>query len=40
MKFYEVTEFDLHLTASALVEAARTLTTAGPDKGPTHKEDS
>jgi DNA-binding transcriptional ArsR family regulator len=40
MKFYEVTDLDLHLTASALVEAARTLTTAGPDKGPTHKEDS
>ena len=40
MKFYEVTDFDLHLTASALVEAARTLTPPGPDKGPTHKEDS
>jgi ArsR family transcriptional regulator len=40
MKFYEVTDFDLHLTASALVEAARTLTPSGPDKGPTHKEDS
>lgn len=26
MKFYEVTDFDLHLTASALAEAAKTLT--------------
>jgi DNA-binding transcriptional ArsR family regulator len=27
MKFYEVTDFDLHLTASVLAEAAATLTT-------------
>lgn len=26
MKYYQVTEFDLHLTASALAEAAQTLT--------------
>ncbi|HZN77251.1 MAG TPA: winged helix-turn-helix domain-containing protein [Micromonosporaceae bacterium] len=26
MKFYEVTDFDMHLTASTLAEAARTLT--------------
>lgn len=26
MKYYEVADFDLHLTASALVEAAKTLT--------------
>ena len=26
MKYYQVTEFDLHLTATALAEAAKTLT--------------
>ena len=26
MKYFEVTDFDLHLTASVLAEAARTLT--------------
>jgi ArsR family transcriptional regulator len=31
MKFYEVTDFDLHLTASALAEAAKTLTTPDPE---------
>ena len=40
MKFYEVTDFDLHLTAPALAEAAKTLTTADPEKGPAPKEDS
>jgi DNA-binding transcriptional ArsR family regulator len=40
MKFYEVTDFDLHLTAAALAEAARTLTPADPEKGPASKEDS
>jgi ArsR family transcriptional regulator len=40
MKFYEVTDFDLHLTAAALVEAARTLTPPDPEKGPAPKEDS
>jgi DNA-binding transcriptional ArsR family regulator len=40
MKFYEVADFDLHLTASALAEAAQTLTKADPDKGPAAKEDS
>jgi DNA-binding transcriptional ArsR family regulator len=40
MKFYEVADFDLHLTASALAEAAETLTKAGPEKGPASKEDS
>jgi predicted transcriptional regulator len=28
MKYYEVTDFDLHLTASALAEAAETLTSS------------
>ena len=40
MKFYEVAELDLHLTAAALAEAAETLTKAGPDKGPAPEEDS
>jgi DNA-binding transcriptional ArsR family regulator len=40
MKFYEVAEFDLHLTASALAEAAQTLTESDPQKGPAPKEDS
>jgi DNA-binding transcriptional ArsR family regulator len=40
MKFYEVADFDLHLTASALAEAAQTLTKADPEKGPAAKEDS
>ncbi|MGH8776273.1 MAG: ArsR/SmtB family transcription factor [Jiangellaceae bacterium] len=38
MKFYEVADFDLHLTAAALAEAARTLTTPDPDRGPARKE--
>jgi DNA-binding transcriptional ArsR family regulator len=40
MKFYEVTDFDLRLTASALAEAAKTLTTSDPGKGPGPKEHS
>jgi DNA-binding transcriptional ArsR family regulator len=40
MKFYEVVDFDLHLTASALAEAAQTLTKPDPEKGPAAKEDS
>jgi ArsR family transcriptional regulator len=39
MKFYEVAEFDLCLSPSALVEAARTLTRSAPEKGPAAKED-
>jgi DNA-binding transcriptional ArsR family regulator len=39
MKFYEVADFDLHLTASALAEAAQTLTKADPEKGSAAKED-
>jgi ArsR family transcriptional regulator len=38
MKFFEVTDFDLHLTASALAEAAETLTRSDPEKGPAPKE--
>jgi DNA-binding transcriptional ArsR family regulator len=40
MKFYEVADFDLHLTASTLAEAAETLTRAGPEKGSAPKEES
>jgi len=38
MKYYEVTDFDLRLTASALAEAAETLTGPDPRKGPAPKE--
>jgi DNA-binding transcriptional ArsR family regulator len=38
MRYYEVADFNLHLTASTLVEAARTLTTLDPQKGPAGKE--
>jgi DNA-binding transcriptional ArsR family regulator len=40
MKFYEVTDFDLRLTPSALAEAAKTLTGSDPGKGPAPKEGS
>ena len=40
LKYYEVTDFDLHLTAAVLVEAARTLTSSGPYEGPARKEQS
>jgi DNA-binding transcriptional ArsR family regulator len=40
MRYYEVTDFDLHLTAAALTEAAKTLTRSDPEKGPAPKEDS
>jgi len=39
MKFYQVADFDLHLTAATLAEAAQTLTRADPGKGPARKED-
>ena len=39
MKFYQVANFDLHLTAATLAEAAQTLTRADPGKGPARKED-
>lgn len=38
MKFYELADIDVHLTAAALVEAARTLTPSGPEGGPAPKE--
>jgi DNA-binding transcriptional ArsR family regulator len=40
MKFYQVTDFDLRLTAAALTEAAQTLTRPDPSTGPAPKEDS
>lgn len=38
MKFYEVTDFNLHLCAATLAAAARTLTRTDPEKGPASKE--
>jgi DNA-binding transcriptional ArsR family regulator len=40
MKYYELTDFNLHLTASVLAEAAKTLTRSDPEKGPARKEQS
>jgi ArsR family transcriptional regulator len=40
MKFYEVAQFDLHLTAAALAEAAKTLTGSDLQPGPALKEQS
>ena len=40
MKFFEVADFDLHLTPSALAEAAQTLTKSDHEKGPGPKEGS
>jgi ArsR family transcriptional regulator len=40
MKYFELADFDLHLSASALTEAAKTLTRSDPEKGPTNKEQS
>lgn len=37
MKYYEVADFDVRLTASALAEAAKTLTTSDPTNGTTQK---
>jgi ArsR family transcriptional regulator len=38
MKYYEVADFDLRLTATTLAQAAQTLTTTDPEKGPGRKE--
>ena len=38
MKFFEVADFDLRLNASALAEAAQTLTKSDPEKGLATKE--
>ena len=40
MKYFEVADFDVHLSPSALAEAAQTLTTVDPVKGPAPKERS
>ena len=34
MRFYQVADFDLHLTASTLTEAAESLTRSDPEQGP------
>ena len=38
MKYFEVADFDLHLTATSLAEAAATLTRSDPSKGSGEKE--
>ena len=38
MKYYDVTDFALHLTASTVAEAAQSLTRQDPGSGPTPKE--
>jgi predicted transcriptional regulator len=40
MKYYDVADFDLHLSAPVLAEAARTLTRPDPERGPARKEQS
>ena len=40
MKYFEVTDFALQLTPTTLAEAAQTLTTTDPEKGPSRKERS
>jgi DNA-binding transcriptional ArsR family regulator len=40
MKYFEVADFSLTLTASSLVEAVRTLTRTAPEKGPIAKENT
>jgi DNA-binding transcriptional ArsR family regulator len=40
MKYFELADFDLHLSASVLTEAAKTLTRSDPEKGPINKEKS
>jgi DNA-binding transcriptional ArsR family regulator len=40
MKYYEVTDFNIHLTAPTLAEAAQTLTNPDPEKGPAREEHS
>jgi len=38
MKFYELADVDIHLTRQTLAQAARTVTTPDPAKGPAPKE--
>jgi ArsR family transcriptional regulator len=40
MKYFEVADFSIHLTAAAIAEAATTLTKSGPELGATRKEHS
>src|SRR5712691_7306605 len=40
MKYYEVTDFNVHLTAATLAAATATLTRSDPEKGPVRKEQS
>jgi DNA-binding transcriptional ArsR family regulator len=40
MKYFEVADFSIQLTAAAIAEAALTLTKSGPELGPTPKEHS
>lgn len=40
MKYFELAPFDLHLTASAIAEAATTLTRTDPERVPAPKEQS
>ena len=40
MKYYEVADFALQLTPQTLAEAAKTLTKADSEKGPSRKEQS
>ena len=40
MKYYEVADFDLRLSASALAEAAETLSSPDPERGSARKEQS
>jgi DNA-binding transcriptional ArsR family regulator len=40
MRFYELADFDLHLSPSVLAEAATTLTTPDPERGSARKERS
>lgn len=40
MKYYAVADFDLHLSAPVLAEAAKTLTRPDPERGSERKEQS
>ena len=40
MKYFEVTDFALHLTPSVLAQVATTLTQTDPERGPAPKEKS
>jgi len=40
MKYFEVADFDFHITAAAIADAAGTLTKSGPELGLTRKEPS